>query len=59
MVTLFAEGEAGAQTVSWLTRNLDQTVVKLHQGLLADDRRYLLLDGVSLWMQRPGVCKRV
>jgi len=31
IVVLLAEGEVGAQAVSWFTRNFDQTVAKFHQ----------------------------
>lgn len=43
-----------AQTVSRLTRDLDQAVTPFHQGRLTDDWRDLFLDGVSLRVRRPG-----
>jgi Transposase, Mutator family len=36
------------QTMSWLTRNLDEAVRQFHQAPLADEWAYLFLDGVSL-----------
>ena len=37
-----------AQTVSKLTRDLDEAVRQFHQARLSDDYTYLFLDGVSL-----------
>jgi len=37
-----------AQTVSRVTRSLDREVARFHQAGIADDIRYLLLDGVYL-----------
>ncbi len=37
-----------AQTVSKLTRSLDEAVKRFHQMPLADEWAYLFLDGVSL-----------
>ena len=48
-----------AQTVSKLTRDLDQAVREFHQARLADDYAYLFLDGVSLRVRRPAGRKRV
>jgi putative transposase len=48
-----------AQTVSKLTRDLDQAVRQFHQAPLGDDYAYLFLDGVSLRVRRPTGRKRV
>src|SRR2546426_2940012 len=48
-----------AQTVSKLTRDLDQAVRQFHAAPLADDYAYLFLDGVSLRVRRPAGRKRV
>jgi transposase-like protein len=47
------------QTVSKLTRALDQAVRQFHQARLSDDYAYLFLDGVSLRVRRPAGRKRV
>src|SRR5271166_851933 len=53
-------GEAvSAQTVSRLTRDLDEAVRQFHQAKLSDEYAYLFLDGVSLRVRRPGGRKRV
>jgi hypothetical protein len=48
-----------AQTVSKLTRDLDQAVRQFHQARLSDDYVYLFLDGVSLRVRRPAGRKQV
>ena len=48
-----------AQTVSKLTRDLDEAVREFHQARLSDDWAYLFLDGVSLRVRRPAGRKRV
>jgi len=48
-----------AQTVSKLTRDLDEAVRQFHAARLADDYAYLFLDGVSLRVRRPAERKRV
>src|SRR5712691_1317179 len=48
-----------AQTVSKLTRDLDEAVRQFHAAPLADDYAYLFLDGVSLRARRPAGRKRV
>jgi len=48
-----------AQTVSKLTRDLDEAVRRFHQARLDDDYVYLFLDGVSLRVRRPTGRKRV
>ena len=53
-------GEAvSPQTVSRITRSLDEVVKQFHQARLGDDYAYLFLDGVSLRMRRPAGRKRV
>jgi transposase-like protein len=47
------------QTVSKLTRDLDEAVKQFHQARLSDDYGYLFLDGVSLRVRRPAGRKRV
>jgi transposase-like protein len=47
------------QTVSKLTRDLDDAVKQFHQARLGDDYAYLFLDGVSLRVRRPAGRKRV
>src|SRR5438876_10786067 len=47
-----------AQTVSKLTRDLDEAVRQFHQAQLSDDYAYLFLDGVSLRVRRPAGRKR-
>ena len=48
-------GEAvSAQTVSNLTRDLDQAVKEFHQASLKDEWAYLFLDGVNLKVRRPA-----
>jgi len=48
-----------AQTVSKLTRDLDEVVRQFHQARLQDEWSYLFLDGVSLRVRRPSGRKRV
>lgn len=48
-----------AQTVSTLTRNLDEAVKKFHEAPLGEDWRFLYLDGVSLRIRRPSGRKRL
>jgi putative transposase len=48
-----------AQTVSRLTRDLDEAVQKFHQARLKDEWAYLFLDGVSLRVRRPAGRQRV
>jgi len=48
-----------AQTVSKLTRDLDEAVRQFHQARLNDDYVYLFLDGVSLRVRRPTGRKQV
>ncbi len=48
-----------AQTVSRLTRDLDEAVRQFHQAPLQDEWAYLFLDGVSLRVRRPSGRRRV
>ena len=48
-----------AQTVSKLTRDLDEAVRQFHQVQLSDDYVYVFLDGVSLRVRRPTGRKQV
>jgi transposase-like protein len=48
-----------AQTVSKLTRDLDDVVRQFHQARLEDEWSYLFLDGVNLRVRRPAGRKRV
>jgi putative transposase len=59
VVALVTEERGSAQTVSRLTRELDQAVAQVHQARLTDDWRYLFLEGVSLRVRRPHGRKRV
>jgi putative transposase len=59
VVALLTEEPVSAQTVSRLTRQLDQAVTQFHQARLTDDWQYLFLDGVSLRVRRPSGRKRV
>ena len=43
-----------AQTVSKLTRDLDEAVQQFHQAPLSDDWAYLFLDGVNLKVRRES-----
>ncbi len=59
MVATFTGEPVSAQTVSKLTRELDDAVRQFHSAELKDEWAYLFLDGVSLRMRRPGGRKRV
>ncbi|HSF28896.1 MAG TPA: IS256 family transposase [Candidatus Tectomicrobia bacterium] len=59
VVALITEEPVSAQTVSRLTRDLDQAVAQFHQAPLPDAWQYLFLDGVSLRVRRPSGRKRV
>ena len=59
VVAILTETVVSAQTVSRLTRDLDQAVRAFHQARLSDDWAYLFLDGVSLRVRRPAGRKRV
>jgi len=59
VVALLTAEPVSAQTVSRVTRDLDQAVAQFHRAPLTDDWQYLFLDGVSLRVRRPGGRKRV
>lgn len=59
VVAILTEQVVSAQTVSRLTRDLDQAVREFHRAALQDDWAYLFLDGVSLRVRRPAGRKRV
>ena len=59
VVALVSEEAVSAQTVSRLTRELDDLVKEFHEARLEDDYVYLYLDGVSLRMRGPDKRKRV
>jgi putative transposase len=59
VVATVTEEVVSAQTVSKLTRDLDDTVRQFHQARLEDNYAYLFLDGVSLRVRRPAGRKRV
>jgi putative transposase len=59
-IVALVTGEAvSPQTVSRLTRELDEAVEQFHQAPLEDEWAYLFLDGVSLRVRRPMGRKRV
>jgi len=59
VVALLTEEPVSAQTVSRLTRSLDQVVKRFQQAPIQDEWAYLFLDGVSLRVRRPSGRKRV
>jgi len=59
IVAILTGETVSAQTVSKLTRDLDEAVRQFHQARLGDDYAYLFLDGVSLRVRRPTGRKRV
>jgi transposase-like protein len=59
VVALVTEEPVSAQTVSRVTRDLDQAVAQFHAAPLGDAWQYLFLDGVSLRVRRPSGRKRV
>ena len=59
MVATLTGETVSAQTVSKLTRDLDEAVRQFHQARLRDDYAYLFLDGVSLRVRRPRGRKQV
>jgi putative transposase len=59
VVALVTEEAVSPQTVSRLTRELDELVKQFHEAQLEDDYVYLYLDGVSLRMRGPDRRKRV
>jgi len=59
VVALLTDEPVSAQTVSRLTRVLDQAVEKFHGAPLEDDWTYLLLDGVWIKVRRAFGPQRV
>lgn len=59
VVATVTEEVVSAQTVSRLTRDLDEAVRAFHQAPIEDHWAYLFLDGVSLRVRRPMGRKRV
>jgi putative transposase len=59
VVALLSDEPVSAQTVSRLTRVLDQEVEKFHHAALTDEWVYLLLDGVWLKVRRAFGPQRV
>ena len=59
VVSLLTEESVSAQTVSQLTRVLDEQVEKFHHAPLGDEWCYLLLDGVWLKVRRAFGPQRV
>jgi putative transposase len=59
IVAILTEEPVSAQTVSRLSRDLDEAVQQFHEGALEDAWRYLFLDGVSLKVRQRAGRKRV
>jgi putative transposase len=59
IVAILTEEPVSAQTVSRLTRDLDEAVQQFHGSQLGDDWRYLFLDGISLKLRQRAGRKRV
>jgi putative transposase len=59
VVSILTGEVVSPQTVSKLTRALDQAVRQFHEARLTDEYAYLFLDGVSLRVRRPAGRKRV
>jgi putative transposase len=59
VVATLTDETVSAQTVSKLTRDLDEAVRQFHQARLSDDYVYLFLDGVILRVRRPTGRKQV
>jgi putative transposase len=59
VVAILTEEPVSAQTVSKLSRSLDQAVKQFQEAPIKDEWAYLFLDGVSLRVRRPGGRKRV
>jgi putative transposase len=58
IVAILTEEPVSAQTVSQLTRDLDEAVQQFHESQLGDDWRYLFLDGISLKLRQRAGRKR-
>jgi transposase-like protein len=59
LLALVTEEPVSAQTVSQVTRELDQAVAQFHRAPLGADGQSLFLDGGSLRGRRPSGRKRV
>jgi len=59
VVALISDEPVSAQTVSQLTRCLDQQVQQFHTQRLSDDWAYVFLDGVWLKVRRAGGPQKV
>lgn len=59
VIATLTDKPVSAQSVSRLTRGLDEAVHRFHQAPLKDEWAYLFLDGVSLRVRRPAGRKRV
>jgi transposase-like protein len=59
LVAILTGEPVSPQTVSRLSRDLDEAVRQFHQAPLQDEWAYLFLDGVSLRMRRPSGRQRV
>jgi putative transposase len=59
VIATLTDKPISAQSVSRLTRGLDEAVRRFHQAPLKDEWAYLFLDGVSLRVRRPAGRKRV
>lgn len=59
VVAILTEEPVSAQTVSKLSRSLDQAVKRFQEAPIKDEWAYLFLDGVSLRVRRPAGRKRV
>ena len=59
VIATLTDKPISAQSVSRLTRGLDEAVRSFHQAPLKDEWAYLFLDGVSLRVRRPAGRKRV
>jgi transposase-like protein len=59
LVPILTGEPVSPQTVSRLSRDLDEAVRQFHQAPLQEEWAYLFLDGVSLRMRRPSGRQRV
>ena len=59
IVAIMTGEVVSAQTVSQLTRELDEAVQRFHRARLSDEWKTPFLDGVSLRVRRPSGRKRV
>jgi len=59
LVAILTGEPVSPQTVSRLSRDLDEAVRQFHQAPLEDEWAYLFLDGVSLRVRRPSGRQRI